>query len=116
MEEVNYVEMFAKVMYSLRWEHRLSQKEMGKLCGISSEMVSKIENGDNLPKFSKMGNIAKAFDLKLSELIAMMEEGRVLKEKKKMVRNTDYYDNWRLEQDKRMQEREEQRKNFTTSE
>ncbi|MCD8341221.1 MAG: helix-turn-helix domain-containing protein [Clostridiales bacterium] len=57
---------FAGQIVKWRTEHRMSQTQLAKLCGVNQSAVSKWENGDYNFTIGKMSEIAAALDMNLS--------------------------------------------------
>lgn len=53
---------------SLRKKRRLSQAQLGALCGISGATVAAYERGDRLPKKKVLEKLAAAFEVPVSKL------------------------------------------------
>jgi transcriptional regulator with XRE-family HTH domain len=83
MSPKDYKENLGKLMYSLRWEHRMSMHDVATKCGIMPEQLSPFENGKGNPTLVTVARIAGAFDLKLSEFFAKLENNEILAVKQK---------------------------------
>ncbi len=59
----------ANNMKRLREMHGLSQKEFGKIAGVTDKAVSTWENGTKTPRMSAISKIAEHFGLQKSNLI-----------------------------------------------
>ncbi len=68
-----YAEL-GKVIRALRREKGLSQEVLSGLAGIARTHLSMIENGTMKANIDTICKIAQAFDLRPSELFAMVEE------------------------------------------
>jgi transcriptional regulator with XRE-family HTH domain len=64
----------ARAIRSLRTERGLSQEEVGLRAGIHPTWVSHLESGRNNPAWGSVRRVARALDVKLSELAALAEE------------------------------------------
>jgi transcriptional regulator with XRE-family HTH domain len=53
----------------LREEKNLSQEELGAAIGVSKQMISHYENGENTPRFKTLEKIAVYFNVDPSELL-----------------------------------------------
>lgn len=61
---------------NLRREHDLSIADLGNAAGISSGMISKIENGTISPSLASLSSIAGALNVPITSLFATFEERR----------------------------------------
>lgn len=59
---------------NIRKEKGLTQKELGKLLGISPQMIAQYELGKRNPKYETLGKIAMALNVPISDLIADNEK------------------------------------------
>ena len=57
-------------MKKLRKAKKLTQKDLGKLVGISEAQISLIENGKRFPSFETLLKIAEALDCESSDLLS----------------------------------------------
>ncbi len=55
----------------LRQKKRLTQKQLGDLCGMADSAIRRYENGRAKPKIETLQKIADALDIKISELISL---------------------------------------------
>ena len=90
MTEEEFLIIFSKIMYSLRWEHRLTQKEVSRITKISPEMISKMENGEIYPRLAHCYKIATAFKMTVTEFFNEVETGEILSVKKKRKHTSPY--------------------------
>ncbi len=83
MKPIDYNGDLGKLIYSLRWEHRMTMLDVTQKSGIMQEQLSPIENGKGNPTLRTLAKIAGAFDLKLSEFFEKLENNEILAVKKK---------------------------------
>ena len=57
----------------LRREHNISQEKLAELINSHQVYISEIEQGKKLPSLTVLDNIAKAFNLPLSQLVYQIE-------------------------------------------
>ena len=57
----------------IRKEKKLTQKELGKLCGMSEAQIGQYENGLRNPKMETLEKIANALDISYFELLDISE-------------------------------------------
>ena len=57
----------------IRKEKGLTQKELGKLCGMSEAQIGQYENGLRNPKMETLKKIANALDISYFELLDISE-------------------------------------------
>ena len=88
METVDYKGDLGKLIYSLRWEHRMTMRDVANKSGIMQEQLSPLENGKGNPTLLTLAKIAGAFDLKLSEFFEKLENNEILAIKKKAKART----------------------------
>lgn len=55
----------------------LSQEQLAAACGISFQQIQKYENGGNRVSFSRLVQIARALDCRVSDLTNVLDEGPV---------------------------------------
>lgn len=65
--------IFGKVIKSLRIKKSLSQVDLAAGSGLERSYISELENGKYQPKLATIFDIAKAFDMKPSDLIRLVE-------------------------------------------
>lgn len=83
MQAQEYKDNIGKLIYSLRWEQRMSMQDVSLKCGIMAEQLSPIESGKGNPTLFTLAKIAGAFDLKLSEFFDKLERNEILAVKQK---------------------------------
>jgi transcriptional regulator with XRE-family HTH domain len=66
-------EAFGRVLRQLRQEAGMSQEQLGLESGVQRNFISLIETGQNQPTVTTVFRLAKALNLKPSELIAQAE-------------------------------------------
>lgn len=66
-------EAVALVLRQLRLERNLSQEKLAELIDSHQVYISEIEQGKKLPSLTVLDNIAKAFNLPLSQLVYQIE-------------------------------------------
>lgn len=66
-------EAFGRVLRQLRQEAGMSQEQLGLESGIQRNFISLIETGQNQPTVTTMFRLARALNVKPSELIAQVE-------------------------------------------
>ena len=59
---------FGKNLYELRNKKGLTQKELGKLLGVSDKAVSKWETGEAMPRTAKLVLITDLFGVTMEQL------------------------------------------------
>ena len=55
----------------IRKSKKMSQEELGKLLGVSQAMIAQYENGTRIPKIETIQKIAKALNVKYTNLLDM---------------------------------------------
>ena len=70
----------------LRTEHHLSQGKLADILGVTSQAVSKWENGKNIPDVATMKIISEKFDVDIDEIINGKKEKKDKKDKKKVYK------------------------------
>lgn len=63
------MEQFAAKLKSLRTAKRMSQAELGDVLGVTRAAVQQWEKGVNTPTLSNMSELARFFDISLSDLM-----------------------------------------------
>ena len=66
-------EAVAFVLRQLRLERNLSQEKLAELINSHQVYICEIEQGKKLPSLTVLDNIAKAFNLPLSQLVYQIE-------------------------------------------
>lgn len=66
-------EAVAFVLRQLRLERNLSQEKLAELIDSHQVYICEIEQGKKLPSLTVLDNIAKAFNLPLSQLVYQIE-------------------------------------------
>ncbi len=56
-------------LFKLRKEKNLTQKEISKLCNVSTQAVSKWERGDSVPDIEILDRLSKLYSLTINEII-----------------------------------------------
>jgi len=64
---------FAQRLKQIRNQKDISMDEISKKSGIGKATLSRIENGQNLPNLKTLNKIAKALDMNVIELLAVVE-------------------------------------------
>lgn len=64
----------AIVVQRLRKERKLSQEVLSGLAVMARSHLSMVETGDMLPTLPTVWRLAEAFDMRPSELVALIEE------------------------------------------
>lgn len=57
----------------IRKEKKISQKQLGVLCGMSEAQIGQYENGYRSPKFETVLKIANALEVSINELLDISE-------------------------------------------
>ena len=70
---MQFNEAVALVVRHLRREHNISQEKLAELINSHQVYISEIEQGKKLPSLTVLDNIAKAFNLPLSQLVYQIE-------------------------------------------
>ena len=73
MRRARVYRRFGDRVRELREEHGLSQERLGERTSTSLAYVGMIERGETNPSLMKITNIARVFDLSLSELFEGVE-------------------------------------------
>lgn len=81
MTIAKYKKQIGKLIYSLRWEHRLTLAQLSVKTGCSTLQLRNIENGKVNTSIKMLYNIAKVFELSPSQFLAKVESGELLAEK-----------------------------------
>ncbi len=68
------VKKFGEVIRDLRKQRRLSQEKLAELANLHDRHISFIERGLRKPSIVIVFQLAKALDIKASELIMMVEK------------------------------------------
>lgn len=58
----------------LRKERKITQDELGKMCGVSRQTIISLENGKYNPSINLAYKIAKVFDCIIEEVFIFGEE------------------------------------------
>lgn len=66
-------EAFGRVLRQLRVGAGMSQEQLGLESGVQRNFISLIETGQNQPTITTLFRLAKALNVKPSELIAQVE-------------------------------------------
>lgn len=67
-------EAFGRVLRQLRLVSGMSQEQLGLESGVQRNFISLIETGQNQPTVTTIFRLAKALQIKPSELIAAVEK------------------------------------------
>lgn len=67
----------SKNIKTLREEHNLSQKEFGKIAGVSDKAVSTWENGTKTPRMGAIQKLSDYFGIPKSAIIESEDESKV---------------------------------------
>lgn len=67
----------SKNIKTLREEHNLSQKEFGKIAGVSDKAVSTWENGTKIPRMGAIQKLSDYFGIPKSAIIESENESKV---------------------------------------
>lgn len=67
----------SKNIKTLREEHNLSQKEFGKIAGVSDKAVSTWENGTKIPRMGAIQKLSDYFGISKSAIIESEDESKV---------------------------------------
>lgn len=67
----------AKNIKALREEHNLSQKEFGKIAGVSDKAVSTWENGTKIPRMGAIQKLSNHFGIPKSAIIESEKESSI---------------------------------------
>ncbi|CAN7459304.1 helix-turn-helix domain-containing protein [Paenibacillus sp. LjRoot56] len=65
--------IFGKVLKSLRIKHDLSQDKLAEISTLERTFISMLERGNSQPSLTTVFELAKAFNMKPSELIRLVE-------------------------------------------
>lgn len=68
------VEVFGKVLRELRTEKGLSQEKLAEYCDLDRTYISLLERGHRQPTITTVFKIAKALEIKASELVKVVEK------------------------------------------
>ena len=66
--------LIGRTIRQLRRARRQSQEVLSGLAGIERSHLAKIERGTKAANIETLARIARAFDMKLSELFALIEQ------------------------------------------
>lgn len=66
--------LIGKTIRHLRLAQKRSQEVLSGLAGIERSHLAKIERGEKGANIETLARIARAFDMKLSELFALVEQ------------------------------------------
>ena len=66
-----YAIAFGKSLYELRLSHDLTQRQLGKIIGVSGTTISKYEWGQSEPSFEHLFNIRQYFNTSISQMIGI---------------------------------------------
>lgn len=69
MARTSTAQKLGKKIRSLRVERKWSQEKLGELTGLDRTYISGIERGVRNPSIKNIDKLAKALDIKISELI-----------------------------------------------
>ncbi|MCA9407388.1 MAG: helix-turn-helix transcriptional regulator [Candidatus Omnitrophica bacterium] len=64
---------FGDKLKKLRQQHKMTQTRMSQISGVQPAVLSRIENNKSMGHIKNYMGIAKALNLKLSELFALIE-------------------------------------------
>ena len=76
-----YQKQIGKLIYSLRWEHRLTLKQLSVKSGHSVLQLRNIENGKVNTSIKTLYNVAKVFGLSPAQFLVKVESKELLAEK-----------------------------------
>ena len=65
---------FGKVVKDLRTEHKLTQAELAIASGVDQTTISLLERGQRQPTLRTLYGLSAALDLRLVELIGLLED------------------------------------------
>lgn len=65
---------FGAVVRELRAEAALTHRQLGDRLAVHSSYVSMLETGQRVPSLTTIAKLAKAFGLRPSQLLALMEK------------------------------------------
>lgn len=69
--------LIGKTIRQLRRSRGQSQEVLSGFAGIERSHLAKIERGEKVANIETLAKIARAFDMKLSELIALIEQQQI---------------------------------------
>ncbi|MGN0817795.1 MAG: helix-turn-helix domain-containing protein [Candidatus Coproplasma sp.] len=64
---------FGKTLVAIRKEHKLTQKQVALMAGVSQQCVSEWESGKMEPTLSNLWKLADALDLSIDVLVGRRE-------------------------------------------
>lgn len=71
-----------KFIYELRIKNNYTQKELANMLSVTSQAISKWENGRGIPDIEQLKKLSEIFNISLNELLeGKLEEKKVVKEK-----------------------------------
>lgn len=81
---------FGNKLYEYRMQKGLTQKELGKLLGVTDKAVSKWETGESKPRLDKMTQITELFDTSIDRMLGgeVQDGGEQLKPYKTIFDST----------------------------
>ena len=85
---------FGEKLKSLRMQKFYSQSDVAEICNTAIFTVSRWENNISFPTYKTIAKIAKAFNVKPSDLL---EDGFSEKEKQEIQHANDYYERNNIE-------------------
>ena len=68
------------IIAEIRHEKNMTQKQLAKKAGVSTAMISFIENDKRQPTFYVIALIAKALDVRVDELVVIKDTHRFFKQ------------------------------------
>jgi len=68
------VEVFGKVLRELRTTKGISQEKLAEYCDLDRTYISLLERGLRQPTITTLFKIAKALEIKASELVKVIEK------------------------------------------
>ena len=64
-----YAEAFAKRLKKLRSQKNISRRTLSELCGFSSSLIAKYENGKKIPTMASLIELADFFGCSIDYLV-----------------------------------------------
>ena len=66
-------EQFSAVLRQLREERGWSQEQLAQQAGLNRSYLGEVERGNAIPTLTTVSKLARAFDMRLSSMIARCE-------------------------------------------
>ena len=84
-------EKIGKYIYELRIKNNLTQKDLADKLSITSQAVSKWENGRGIPDIEQLNKLSEIFNVDIKEIINGEDNKKTYSGKIKYTYNSSYY-------------------------